>query len=344
MNVWLVRSGKYGENETVNLDNGVARIGFDEVPNLASAPDRDAIKALLLETEPDIPNGRAGNWAAQLNAFANRIAVGDIIVMPLKTSAQVALGKVTSGYRFLPSEVSGTHEIGVDWVAPDVARSTFKQDLLYSFGAFMTVCQITRHNAAQRIKAVLDGKGDPGDSALEGAMEQASDEVSESDSGIDLQAALNDQIVRHIQSHFSGHGMARLVAAILTADGHATKTSPPGPDGGVDILAGKGPLGLDSPRLLVQVKTTSAPADVTVYRSLQGTIQRYQADQGLLVSWSGFTRDAQREADPNHFGIRLWDQADVLAAVFRTYDNLPGDIKSELPLTRTWALLRADPA
>ena len=40
-----------------------------------------------------------------------------------------------------------------------------------------------------------------------------------------------------------------------------TKLSPPGPDGGIDIFAGRGPFGLDAPRLCVQVKSQNSPAD-----------------------------------------------------------------------------------
>lgn len=44
--------------------------------------------------------------------------------------------------------------------------------------------------------------------------------------------------------------------------------SPAGPDGEVDILAGSGPLGLDSPTLIVEVKSESTAVDVKVVRGL----------------------------------------------------------------------------
>ena len=84
--------------------------------------------------------------------------------------------------------------------------------------------------------------------------------------------------------------------AVLQAEGYFTQLSPAGPDGGVDILAGRGSLGFEGPRLCVQVKATASPVDVTVLRSLVGTMQSFNAGQGLLVSWGGFTRDLEREA------------------------------------------------
>lgn len=42
--------------------------------------------------------------------------------------------------------------------------------------------------------------------------------------------------------------MIRLVEAVLEAEGDVTELSPPGADGGVDILAGSGPLGFSRSR------------------------------------------------------------------------------------------------
>ena len=48
------------------------------------------------------------------------------------------------------------HYRTVDWFATDISRSNFDQDILYSLGAFMTICQIKRNNAEQRIKKMAE--------------------------------------------------------------------------------------------------------------------------------------------------------------------------------------------
>lgn len=63
----------------------------------------------------------------------------------------------------------------------------------------------------------------------------------------DLGQLAHDQIVAHIQARFAGHALANLVDAVLRADGWVTKISPPGADGGVDILGGRGPWGSTTP-------------------------------------------------------------------------------------------------
>ena len=86
--------------------------------------------------------------------------------------------------------------------------------------------------------------------------------VGETEEPIDVGEYAKDQIVKHIGRKFKGHDLARLVEAILEAQGYVTRTSPPGPDGGVDILAAKGPLGFDAPRICIQVKSSATPIDV----------------------------------------------------------------------------------
>lgn len=157
---------------------------------------------------------------------------------------------------------------------------------------------------------------------------------------MDLDETGRNQIVDLIQRRFKGHGLGRLVDAVLRSQGLATRVSPPGADGGVDIVAAGGPMGLEAPRLVVQVKSQQSPADVTILRELKGTMADYRADQGLLVCWGGFKDTLRREARNDHFKIRLWDQQDILDAVFEHYDNFDEDLRAELPLKRVWAVAR----
>jgi restriction system protein len=127
------------------------------------------------------------------------------------------------------------------------------------------------------------------------------------------------------------------VAAVLSARGLATSESTPGPDRGVDILAGSGPLGLDAPHLAVQVKKGTAGVDE--FRALRGVMEAFRAQQGLLVAWGGFKGSVREEARHAHFSTRLWDADDFLDELFAVYDQLPGDLRSDLPLQRVWALV-----
>lgn len=116
-----------------------------------------------------------------------------------------------------------------------------------------------------------------------------------------------------------------------------TDISPPGPDGGIDIFAGRGPLGLDSPRLIVQVKSSQSPADVKIVRELQGVLTTSGAEQALLVAWGGVNRAALKELRGQFFSIRLWDADNLLEAVLRNYNKLSEELRASLPLKQIWA-------
>jgi restriction system protein len=113
--------------------------------------------------------------------------------------------------------------------------------------------------------------------------------------------------------------------------------SPPGPDGGIDISAGRGPLGLDTPRVLVQVKSGSQ-IGAPVVAQLQGVMTTYGADQGLLVAWGGLTKQARDTLRHQQLRVRVWEATDVVDGVLRTYDRLPEEIRAQLPLKRIWVL------
>jgi restriction system protein len=48
------------------------------------------------------------------------------------------------------------HCRNIDCFAKDIPRNNFEQDILYSFGAFMTVCEIPRNDTEKRIKAMTE--------------------------------------------------------------------------------------------------------------------------------------------------------------------------------------------
>ena len=338
--VYLARAGRVGEDEEYALEHGLAVIGFEEVPALEQDAAYEHVLEIVRKVMPNASPRAAGNYAGQLWAFAS-MQLNDIVVLPRKETAQIALGRVAGPYRY--ERVNGVlrHTRQVRWIRPDVARTVFQQDLLYSFGAFMTVCTISRNDAVRRITAVLEGGTDSGAGVISDKPLGNGTPMSDESAGEvrDLSQVLRDQIVARIQSNFAGHDLTWLVDAVLRADGWITRVSPPGADGGVDILAGRGTLGLDEPRLVVQVKSQLTACDVTVYRSLQGTMQSFKASQGLLVCWGGFNRAVQLEARQSYFSVRLWESEDLLQAIFRTYPKLSEDVQATLPLKQVWMLV-----
>ena len=93
MKVWMVRAGKYGEREELALENGLAVIGWDELPDLSKDKSREAIRELLEESNPAASAGRVTNHAGQLFTFVNRIEEGDLVALPRKNSRNNRAGQ-----------------------------------------------------------------------------------------------------------------------------------------------------------------------------------------------------------------------------------------------------------
>jgi restriction system protein len=313
-------------------------IAWDELPDLAPYDSREALDLLCRQTYADSRPKTVTNWVGQIWAFRGRIEVGDLVVLPLKTQSAIAIGRVTGPYRYRPDLADNArHTRPVEWLWTDIPRSAFDSDLLYSLGAFMTVCQIQRNQAEQRIQALLAGSSKP--------VSPSSATTIEAENPADVAAPVNieeyaaDQIRTHIGQKFRGHGLARLVTALLEAQGYRTIMSPPGADGGVDVIAGGGPMGFDSPRICVQVKSSDQPLDVNELRQLQGVMDGFGAERGLLVAWGGFRQSVLSDARRLFFKIRLWDAGDLVSVLLEHYDRLPADLQAELPLKRIWTLV-----
>jgi len=332
----MVRAGRHGENEEFLLENDAVGIGWRELPDLAQVESREALQQLCEHAYPDSKPKTVANWVSQIWPFTRTIREGDLVALPLKRRSAIAIGKVTGPYSYredFPEEARHTRP--VEWLNKDIPRSAFDQDILYSLGAFMTVCRIQRHNAEERIRAMLEGRRIPPPAAPPVGDEGPQEE----EAPVDLEAYARDLIRTHIGQRFRGHELQRLVTAILDAQGYQTQNAPPGPDGGVDIVAGRGPMGFEQPRLCVQVKSSDSPLDVKALRELQGVMSNFGADQGLLVSWGGFKTAAESEARRQFFQMRLWDADDLIDALLENYDRIPEDLRAELPLKRIWTLV-----
>ncbi|WP_407573053.1 restriction endonuclease [Deinococcus altitudinis] len=329
MTLWLVRAGPNGEGEDWALEEGMAVIGWQEMPNLSAFADRDALRTELAKHYPAKSPAALTNWAGQLYTFAARMQIGDLVALPLKARSAVAIGKVEGDYIYQSQNPDFRHVRKVKWLA-EFARTAFDQDLLYSLGAFMTVCQIQRGNAEARVQAMLSGSAAP----LAPVPADDPDPVKP-----DPERQGRDMITALITERFKTHDLERLVEGILKVQGYQVHRTRPGADGGVDLLAGRGPLGFDAPRLAVQVKSSKDAADVKVVRELQGVLQDFGAEHGLFISWGGFNKAVYAEERKRFFNIRLWDADLLVDALLDCYDRLSPELQSELPLKRIWTVV-----
>lgn len=338
MSLWLVRAGSDGKFEQKFLDDGKIYLTWDGLSSdLSKFEEKIDLYNFLIEFYPEDKPARIRNWTGQIWPFAKEMEKGDWVVLPSKKKASIHVGKIEGHYVNTPTASNPLyHYRKVNWFATDIPRSNFDQDILYSFGAFMTICQISRNDAEKRVRAMSKNNWRSIPPKVDIAIKDSVG--AEAEGYLDIERVARDQIAKFINQRFKGHGMARLVEAILQAQGYITYRSPEGPDKGIDLLAAREPLGFTSPKICVQVKTGENPVDRPTLDQLIGAIQNFGADFGLLVSWSGFKISVDREIPNQFFRVRLWDQDAVIEELFKVYDQIEEEIKAELPLKKVWTL------
>ena len=346
MSLWLVRAGKFGEHEEVFFSSNRICLTWEEVfgdRDPTPLKTYDEVWSLVDELYPENSKSKRANTSAQFSAFLITMKVGDWVVTPRKAKSAIAIGEVESTPIYDPKAPDPYHVYRrVKWLNQEVPRSAFEQDLLYSFGAIQTICQIQRNDAEARIRAMAREGWRTKPSARIATESMPSDDRVEEMRPIDLEQAASDQLAELIVRKFKGHALAHVVGSILAAQGYQTHVSPEGADKGVDILAAPGPLGFGTPRLCVQVKSGEGPVDRMTLDQLIGAMQNFHAEQGLLVSWSGFKSSVDRERAAQFFRVRLWDSEELVKQLLEQYDRLPAELRSELPLKRIWVLASSD--
>lgn len=124
-----------------------------------------------------------------------------------------------------------------------------------------------------------------------------------------------------------------IVAALLRAMGYYTPfIAPKGKDGGVDIIAYKDPLGVETPRIKVQVKHyPTSPIPVDVVRTMIGVLSKGE-DVGIIFTSGTFSSDSKREARSSDRKIRLIDLDEFVNLWLQYYANMCEEDRLLMPI------------
>jgi restriction system protein len=169
---------------------------------------------------------------------------------------------------------------------------------------------------------------------LAGKPVEVVDELEEEieSQGEDVAARAKEFTKDKIQA-LSWEEMQELVAGLLRAMGYKTKVSPVGPDRGKDIVASPDGLGLEDPKIHVEVKHRKGAMGANEIRSFAGGLRK---TKGLYVSTGGFTREAHYEAERSDTPITLMDIDELARMIVRYYDNFDTEARDLLPLKKIY--------
>jgi restriction system protein len=150
-----------------------------------------------------------------------------------------------------------------------------------------------------------------------------------------------EEVEEHI-GNLGPYDFQKLVAELLKGMGYfVPHVAPPGPDGGIDVVAYKDPLGTTTPRIKVQVKHRDQKVNIKEVRELEGLLRK-EGDIGLIVSSGGITSDAEREIRSSTKHIETMDLARLVSLWQEHYERISEAGKSLLPLVKVFFLAPAE--
>lgn len=337
--MWMVRAGRGGENVDEFLQKSVVALGWPHIGKLPAALSKAELVARLAQAYPDEKEGTHGTWAATLLRFAYELASGDSVLTYDRDRRRYLVGTLTSGYEWQPQLVEDKPNVRhVKWTH-QVARDGLSTGARNTLGAIQTLFKLSEDVAAElrRLQVPLDAPLPEAPArALPPPSPADEEEAGEASSEAELRAEVlekADEFVEDAISRLDWKQMQELVAGILRAMGYRTVVSQPGADRGVDIFASPDGLGLQDPRIFVEVKhrTGSAMSSKEIRAFLGG---RKQGDKCLYVSTGGFSKDAHYEADRASVPVTLLTLATLRKLLIDHYDALDGETRALVPLKR----------
>lgn len=322
-NVWMVRAGNDNLLADLVKDKCAVAIGWDEMGDLSALHTRDDFKDWFAQTYPDVSASRVPIGAGQVYRFVREIRVGDYVLTYIKATREMLIGVVQSDYAYDPTLFSEEypHLRYVEW-QKSVSRDVFSPSARNSMGSVLTVFALTDYldevttALVQRVEEPI-------------VTPESEDEPPFFD---DVKAKATSRIDDLI-SELDAYQFQGLVAAVLRAIGYQAMSSPKGRDRGVDVVAHTRPLGIEGPRIKVQVKHRKDKASAEEIRAFITTLRGYS---GIFVSTGDFTSEAKAEVENAHVPISLFNRDAFIELMLEHYEALEPDFKELVPLERLW--------
>jgi restriction system protein len=319
------------------VTEGCIAVGWPDAGDLSDLPeDRDRFKARLRESFPAKSEAWVANAAGQLLRFRHVMQVDDLVVYSRKADRTINIGRIAGDYAYEPG-VWGRYPNRrvVEWLNTGISRERFSSGCLYEVGAALSVFTIREHRqellAALRDPVEVDRAPAP---ASDEPTTAALEPVSEDEPDVERISELTgDFILKEFNTSLKGHDFARFCGWVFEALGYSARLSPPGADGGVDIVATKDPLGVERPLLKVQCKSGSGAIGSSDVQALNGTLA--DSELGVFIAVGGYTGPA-RQVAAGMPKMRLIGPDELLDLVLTHYPELPDEAKQAIPLRRVW--------
>lgn len=328
MGAWMIRAGRGGVYASDWLEHGVIGIGWDFDGADIAAMNREQIRAAYGLSHPGDSKGKVAAGVGQVYRFAHDMTTDSTVVMYDPESRLYHLGVITGPCVAVCDMDGVTYTRDVKW-GETAPRDVLSPSSKNSLGGIQTIFAVSDEVMADLTNAARDKSVVASNDPAIDDNDATNDEetlAATYDNGIEL---IKDRV-----NQLDWEDMERLLAGLLKAMGYCARVMPKGPDGGRDVVASPDALGLESPRIVAEVKHRKGAMGAPAVRAFIGGLRA--GDRGLYVSTGGFTKEARYEADRANIPVRLLDLDAFVRHYVEIYDKTDDDTRSILPLTRIW--------
>lgn len=328
--LWMVRA-EGGRLATDFEKNEVVAVGFGLAEDITAVRDRDAFLKVMQRADPE--RSMAGHVVGGGSTWRllHEMNQGDDVLTYDSRAREYLVGRVVGPAEYSPQSVVSIpdfhHFRRVEWEGR-VARDALSDFARRCLGPSITVFRV-REEAAVEILARVRGQPVKPVAPTPATIPEREPEESASIGRDETVERARDLVTAKVD-RLSWVEMQDLIAGILRAMGYKTRVSPRGPDQGRDIIASPDGLGLEQPRIVVEVKHRAGSIGAPDLRSFIGGLQ--PSDRGLYVSTGGFTRECRYEADRAHPPVTLLDLNELVALLIEHYDNADAKTCALVPL------------
>lgn len=330
--IWMVRSGTGGYLIDEFLDHSIVSIGWNETAEIDPDTSYTDLKGILNMVYSDWSAGRINQSAGQIWRFVMEFEIGDKVVTYDSSARQYYIGEITSEYRY-SEDFEYHHYRKVRWDETPRERDLLSLDSKNTLGSTLTIFEIPcevwtdleKNNAGYLTPEEIEEIEEVEDKAEELELVQLKEDV----------VSQSLEFIKDILSKLSWQETERLVAGLLKTMGYKIRMTSRGSDLGSDMIASPDQLGLEEPRIKVEVKQRtkhkiSAPDIRTFIGGLRGH------HKGIYVTTTGFSKEAKYEAERANFPITLIDSDWLVELIVSNYETLEPEYKALIPLQRIY--------
>lgn len=312
---------------------GLVAIGFGLAEDLTATTDRDAFFAVMRRAMPSksdagVVVGGGSSWR-----FIRELQTDDDVITYDTAAREYLVGKILGPCEFSSkAPVRDMHHFRrVRWLGR-VERNSLTERTRLALGSTITVFRV-RDTAASEIIGIIRGQPSLAATGASAGPDKEPETIDETET----MTVARDEVVERARDlvtervdRISWDSMQELVAGILRAMSYKTRVSPRGADRGRDIVASPDGLGLEQPRIVVEVKHREGAIGAPEIRSFIGGLR--STDRGLYVSTGGFKKEARYEADRANPPVTLLDLDELVSLLIEHYDAADAKTKALVPL------------